>query len=169
MALWAELLEQAEILADGGTGSPTQAGLRRSVSTAYYALFHFLAGEAAERLLPFHAPGLSAAMQRGFEHRVMKEACRDFANGAATPVLKPLIVAPVEPELLDMARVFLNLQAARQSADYDLLHSIAQIEAKDFARSVHDVVEGWGRVAGSPNTSVFVARLAGLIGRRKSE
>jgi hypothetical protein len=42
-----ELLDQAHHLATYEGTNPTQAGLRRAVSTAYYALFHLLTDEAA--------------------------------------------------------------------------------------------------------------------------
>ena len=37
-----ELLKQAFLLLNKESKNPTQASLRRSVSTAYYALFHLL-------------------------------------------------------------------------------------------------------------------------------
>jgi len=42
MGLAQDLLQQADHLATYEGVNPTQAGLRRSVSTAYYALFHLL-------------------------------------------------------------------------------------------------------------------------------
>ena len=44
-----DLLEQAIDLAMKETGEPKQAGLRRAVSTAYYALFHFLIEEVVNK------------------------------------------------------------------------------------------------------------------------
>ena len=46
MAFADDLLEQAYHLANKENDNPTQASLRRSVSTAYYALFHLLIDEA---------------------------------------------------------------------------------------------------------------------------
>jgi len=46
MAFADDLLEQAYHLANLETGDPKQSSLRRSVSTAYYALFHLLIDEA---------------------------------------------------------------------------------------------------------------------------
>lgn len=45
-ALHAQLLHQARHLAIKEPSRPQQASLRRAVSTAYYALFHFLIDEA---------------------------------------------------------------------------------------------------------------------------
>ncbi len=44
-----DLLTQAEHLANWES-EPTQAALRRAVSTAYYALFHLLIDEAVGKL-----------------------------------------------------------------------------------------------------------------------
>jgi uncharacterized protein (UPF0332 family) len=41
-----ELLQQAKELVHNNPGAPTQADLRRSVSSAYYALFHLLIFDA---------------------------------------------------------------------------------------------------------------------------
>jgi hypothetical protein len=47
MSLHANLLQQAEHLAQLDPTRPTQANLRRAVSSAYYALFHLLASETS--------------------------------------------------------------------------------------------------------------------------
>ena len=47
MSLHADLLEQAEQLAQLDPRRPKQANLRRAVSSAYYALFHLLTWEAS--------------------------------------------------------------------------------------------------------------------------
>ena len=39
-----DLIEAARDMTESGRGRPTQAKLRRAVSTAYYAMFHCLAG-----------------------------------------------------------------------------------------------------------------------------
>ena len=46
MAYHDELLQQARELVHKNPNNPTQADLRRSVSSAYYALFHLLIFEA---------------------------------------------------------------------------------------------------------------------------
>ena len=43
-----DLMEVARALAESGQAPPTQARLRRAVSTAYYAMFHCLAASAAD-------------------------------------------------------------------------------------------------------------------------
>ena len=53
-----DLIETARRLTASGAAPPTQADLRRAVSTAYYGLFHCLAGTAADLLSP--APAAAA-------------------------------------------------------------------------------------------------------------
>ena len=43
-----DLIETARRLVESGAAQPTQADLRRAVSTAYYALFHCLAAATAD-------------------------------------------------------------------------------------------------------------------------
>jgi uncharacterized protein (UPF0332 family) len=47
MAFAEDLLKQAFLLLNKESKNPTQASLRRSVSTAYYALFHLLIHDAS--------------------------------------------------------------------------------------------------------------------------
>ena len=43
-----DLMEAARALVESGPAPPTQARLRRAVSTAYYAMFHCLGACAAD-------------------------------------------------------------------------------------------------------------------------
>ena len=45
-----DLIQTARRLTESGAAQPTQADLRRAVSTAYYALFHCLAATVADLL-----------------------------------------------------------------------------------------------------------------------
>jgi hypothetical protein len=66
-----DLLEQAKHLANRERGKPRQASLRRAVSTAYYALFHFLIAEAT---LNWKRAEQRYVLARLFEHGRMKSA-----------------------------------------------------------------------------------------------
>ena len=56
MAFHQDLLKQAIQLARNESRKPKQASLRRAVSTAYYALFHFLIYETCKLWKDQHAP-----------------------------------------------------------------------------------------------------------------
>jgi hypothetical protein len=70
MAIAEELLELAQAtLANQHSG---EAALRRASSTAYYAMFHLLIGEATANWAAFQWRPL---LGRVFEHGKMKSAC----------------------------------------------------------------------------------------------
>ena len=76
MGLAQDLLQQADHLATYEGANPSQASLRRAVSTAYYALFHLLIEEAGLRW-----QGSSEAcngLGRGFQHGPMKNISMQF-------------------------------------------------------------------------------------------
>lgn len=145
---------------------PRQSSLRRSVSTTYYSLFHFLTEEAARCFIPSTPPVLRPSFQRSFEHKKMKEACEGVWRMRTAVLTGTLFVEPLQSELLEMARVFVALQAARQSADYDLLHTLSRIETLGHLMSVRAAISGWKTISGSANAHVFLASLAGIAGRR---
>ena len=63
------LLDQAERLTTApGSGPPRQADLRRAISTAYYAVFHAIATDAADQFVA-HAPP-PALLDQGGDHLV---------------------------------------------------------------------------------------------------
>jgi len=69
MSLPNELLAQARHLATKEPRRPRDASLRRSVSAAYYALFHLLTAEASRFLVSgTDRGGLQSLLARGFAH-----------------------------------------------------------------------------------------------------
>jgi len=70
-----ELLAVARLLA--ADAQPSEAQLRRAVSTAYYALFHKVLQAAAGRFMGLNketSAGYSL-IYRGFDHRNMRTVC----------------------------------------------------------------------------------------------
>ena len=61
---------------ESGAPQPTQADLRRAVSTAYYTLFHCLAGTAADLLTGANRDPEWHQVYRALEHGKAKSACR---------------------------------------------------------------------------------------------
>ena len=70
MAFADDLLTLAEHLTAPAATDPEQAWLRRSISTAYYALFHLLIGEAAQRWTG--SPAARLGLERAFRHDPVK-------------------------------------------------------------------------------------------------
>ena len=104
-----DLIEAARALSESGRAPPTQARLRRAVSTAYYAMFHTLAASAADLFIgTVRSPAWHRAY-RALEHGRAKSACRQGQTMREFPV-----------EVRDFARAFVVLQIKRQQADYAL-------------------------------------------------
>ena len=104
-----DLIEAARDMTASGRGRPTQAKLRRAVSTAYYAMFHCLAGCAANLLIGRARKPAWHQTYRALEHGKARNACEDKRGMAAFP-----------QEVCNFADTFVFLQKARQQADYAL-------------------------------------------------
>jgi hypothetical protein len=77
-----DLLAQARLLIGLNPGAEKQADLRRAVSSAYYAFFHFFIQEATEQFVGT-TPATATArlvLSRAFKHGTMSQACRCFSS-----------------------------------------------------------------------------------------
>jgi uncharacterized protein (UPF0332 family) len=116
------LIVTARKLARASPTKPRQAELKRAVSTAYYALFHALAKDAANLLIGVGQARASEAwvhVYRALEHGFAKNACREVRN--------------VPAALGNCADEFIELQEARHKADYDPRMSLTRAEALEWA------------------------------------
>ena len=104
-----DLMEAARGLTELSPRRPSQANLRRAVSTAYYALFHCLAACAANTLIGRTRDAAWHQTYRALEHSKARRACENKAALAAFPL-----------EVRRFADMFATLQKARQQADYSL-------------------------------------------------
>ena len=89
-----------------------QSDLRRSISTAYYALFHALAKDGADLFV-----GASASRPNAAWAQTYRAVEHGFARNACTQVRGLGFPAP----LVDCAETFVRLQQQRHVADYDPL------------------------------------------------
>ena len=104
-----DLIATARGLAEISRRRPSQANLRRAVSTAYYAVFHCLAGAAADLLVGRRRSPAWHRVYRALEHGRARTACERKQEMAGFP-----------PEIRDFANTFAALQDARHQADYAL-------------------------------------------------
>ena len=114
---YADLLRTATLLANfvdpaNPEGVPSEANLRRAVSTTYYAAFHALSQSCADTLV---GPSLADSTRelwftayRTLEHRQIRNR---FNNGER--------MAGFSNQVRDFARRFVDLQDLRHRADYD--------------------------------------------------
>ncbi len=114
MAYHDDLLKQAFDLVEKDYANPTQADLRRAVSSAYYAVFHLLVRETTQH---WSRDSSRDALGRMFEHSLMKKASgrisdlKHFPFGGEDPV--------VVGSLRTVGEFFVELQDRRHVADYD--------------------------------------------------
>ena len=125
MISWQGLIASSRLLitAPDANTPPLPDSIRRSVSTAYYAMFHALAASNAECLIgtPQGTLGEHAWLRayRGLDHR---EARRNLKQG------RHLFSSPVQ-RFID---TFGELQDARHAADYDPSRVITLSEAVNW-------------------------------------
>lgn len=127
-----DLLSLADRLAKASPKRPRQADLRRSISTAYYALFHALAKSGAELLVgktkAFRSEKAWQQMYRALDHGRAKSASEAARNLGFPQGLK------------DCADSFVELQKARHDADYDPLHRPTRPEALQAVVRARDAI-----------------------------
>ncbi len=160
-----ELLGLARSLAEQATDSPAQAAMRRAVSTAYYAAFHWLVCEATERMFGAgdDRAALRACLARGFAHRTMRNVAAAFAEGHAPAKLAPALAGrKPQPELARVARALYVLQQARETADYDTAYRFEPDRAIEYVEMAEQAFEDWAAVRGSVQADAFLAGLFAL-------
>jgi hypothetical protein len=157
VSLHSDLIEQAEHLAKREPTKPRQASLRRAISTAYYALFHMLIGDAALKLVPNSPVWLRDQARRAFAHGEMRNACEAFSK--SPKAYSHLLVSPLEAELQSIATAFIRQQQIRHAADYDLSQTLDRVAVLEAITLAKTAMSDWNRVRNTPNSNVFLAAL----------
>ncbi len=118
------LIQTARRLARTSPRRPRQADLKRAVSTAYYAVFHAMARDAADLLVgtgPDRPDKAWLQAYRALEHGFASSACKQVQNLGF-------------PDGIDTcARLFVDLQQRRHDADYNPLARVTRSEALEAA------------------------------------
>lgn len=134
-----DLIVTAKALTKTAKGKPTQANLRRAHSTAYYALFHRLAKEAADGFLGGVKPGKTNAawrqVYRALAHKQCSEACKKKATMAKFPKL-----------IEDFGNTFVTMQAKRELADYDPFVKLSKSEVLADIELVEQAISDFNQV-----------------------
>ena len=128
-----DLIETARGLTELSPRRPTQANLRRAVSTAYYAVFHCLAGAIADMLMGKGRNEAWHQVYRALEHASARNACRNME-----------VVRGFPPGIQGFADRFVVLQEARHRADYALdgrYYKLEVIELIDLAETAIALLE----------------------------
>lgn len=115
-----ELLGTARRLARANPGKPRQSDLKRAISTAYYALFHALAKDCADRLV---------GTGRDRPDKAWRHAYRALNHGDVKNACKQLRSLGFPTELIQVGDIFQGLMVQRHSADYDPTHRVTRADA----------------------------------------
>jgi len=152
-----ELLEQAKLLARKEPRRPKQASLRRAVSAAYYAMFHFLISEASRRMIGAAHQHASrrAILGRAFSHSQMSQAAKSFAGGTLPALLRGQIQA-VSPGLKVVAETFVDTQQERYAADYDLVRSFTRHDVLQLIARVESALHDWKQIRDDDDACYFL-------------
>lgn len=136
----------------GQSGKLPGARIRRSISTSYYALFHFLVEEASTRLIGSHNTLRSRRriLARSFTHAGIKTAL-DKVNGAnvdasVAEFFRPSSSADSVPSPLfaqALAKAFADAQAKRHDADYDMNKALSEADARLLRLRVRRAIRDW--------------------------
>ena len=157
------LLRQARRLARFDPKRPDQANLRRAVSSAYYALFHFLCDRSCRAVIgtQHDQRRFRQVLARAFVHGTMKDACKSFKGGTLpgeiTKRLPPGTKVPVEVQ--DIADTFFELQDRRHVADYDLTQAFSRSDVLSLVGQVDAAMRNFNGLPNSTEKKFFLACL----------
>jgi uncharacterized protein (UPF0332 family) len=125
------LIVTARKLANASPKKPRQADLRRAISTAYYALFHAMAKDAADMLVgvgPNRPDKAWTHTYRSLQHGDAKSACEAVRN----------LNFPIT--IQSCADAFVALQQKRHEADYDPDYRVLRADALDAIQLAEDAI-----------------------------
>ena len=132
----------------GQRGRIATARIRRSISTSYYALFHFILEECTARVVGT-GPALLRRRRitaRVLTHQGMKLALRKMQQVPLEKTLAEYFGVPAAPAFIRLlGQNFIRAQEQRHEADYDLNASPTELDARVLIESVREVVLAWQR------------------------
>lgn len=151
-----ELLDAARRLIArraGQRGRLPVARVRRSISTSYYALFHFILDEVGQRVVGTHNDLRirRRIISRTVAHAGVKSALDKVRGTMVDPSVAAFLGSPTAANdavatprfVRDLARAFLDAQAKRHDADYDMNKKLGEADARLLHSRVRDVVRLW--------------------------
>lgn len=155
----------------GQRGKLAGARIRRSISTTYYALFHFLLEEVGLRVVGSHNDlrRRRRILARTISHKGLSTALDKVrsanVNSSVEEFLRPSGIVGAVPSpvfVQDLAKAFLDAQAKRHDADYDMNKSLSETDARLLRTRVRKVIKTW-RAATSAADKDFKNALCVLI------
>ena len=130
-----DLISGARLLAHGNgrRGRPRQADLCRAVSTAYYALFHTLAGCGADLI--------AGATRRSRSQPAWEQTYRALEHGhARNQCRNTSVIARFPQEVQDFAGWFVEAQRYRHYADYAPVTAFTRTEVVGMVDTTEGII-----------------------------
>jgi uncharacterized protein (UPF0332 family) len=143
-----QLIAQAEFLL--GNTKPNEASVRRAVSTAYYALFHFLIRDA---ITNWKHTDHHSRLARTFDHKRMKDASAAILKEIGNATNSAMMADPEQAarfKLSIVSQAFIDLQQARHRADYDIGEALNALDAAVHVAQARLAVQDWAEVKDEP-------------------
>lgn len=170
----ADLLAAARLLGEreqGRRGRLPSARIRRSISTSYYALFHFVVDEVGRHLL-----GTANATQkrrrllaRTITHNGIRSALDKIRGQNADASIADFVGPgignePFQPPRFakEFARLFADAQSKRHDADYNLNEPLGEEDAWSLHNRAKIAIDDW-RAANTPADRDFKKAICLLI------
>jgi len=143
---------------------PSDAQLRRAVSTAYYALFHKIVCTAASRFVGLDQSGTPAfsLIYRGFDHRGIRKVCEALQASTLKGAYKVrLRRETVSQDMRHFAGAFPALQDARHPADYDPATRFLPSNVSSLVDAAEVAIDKFDRVSRDEQTDVLALMMVG--------
>lgn len=160
-ALDAELLAAARLLlrrSRGERGRLSRARVRRSISTAYYALFHFILDEVTLTLIGDKAAKAKRRriLARSLTHKGLRVALGKFKGEYVAPDVAEFVRRGVadgqvrSPQFVrSFAKTFEDTLNKRLDADYDLNKLLTERDAMAVIERVETAIANWRTADGA--------------------
>jgi uncharacterized protein (UPF0332 family) len=161
----AHLIEQAELLRDSRQtgGLLRQANRRRAISTAYYAVFHFLLTAVADEFVGKGGRRSSryALVYRSIDHNDVKTLCEIARKDEIRADSKYFKYVPEDgfgPSIKEFATLTLELREKRHEADYDPSYWAKLADVNAAIEAARTAIEKFPR-AGTKRRKAFLSLL----------
>ncbi len=129
---------------------------------AYYAIFHFIIGEATA---VWGHKETRPVLARAFEHGRMKSVCEKALG--SVKFVPPFEQRTQDDHLPAIAQMFILAQEVREDADYDITSDWTQSGVIDHIGMIEDAIRSWEVVRDEPAARHFLVQLFGPRQRRR--
>jgi uncharacterized protein (UPF0332 family) len=157
-----QLLEQAELLIQPRRpGPPRQVDVRRAISAAYYAVFHFLMAQAADLVVGStrRREARYSIVYRSVDHAQIRSLCQTIKAAQPDPRMAAPVASMRTGESVKLfAAVVQDLQAQRHTADYDAAESLRTADAVFAIALARKAIQSW-RLAPAQERAAFITLL----------